>query len=87
MMIARVFPKDEAKRALGDFVPVYIDSEKQRALASKYEIRAFPTFVCMDSGGEEVDRHVGSGDLAKFTDLLASFSQSAKDAADESASE
>lgn len=74
MMIARVFPTAQAKEALESFVPVYVDSEKHRDLAGKYEIRAFPTFVCLEPGGKEAARHVGAGNVEKFAELLADFS-------------
>lgn len=86
-MIARVFPTDEAKEALDDFVPVYIDSEKERELAAKYEIRAFPTFVCINAKDAEVERHVGGGDVAKFAGVLEDFGAAASKLAKESDSE
>ena len=72
-MIANVFPTDEAKKALKEFVPVYVDSEKQRELASKHGIRAFPTFICLDVNGVAVEQHVGGGGVDKFTSMLAKF--------------
>lgn len=78
-MIARVFPTDEAKKALEQFVPVYIDSEKQRDLASKNDIRAFPTFICFDVDGVAVEQQVGGGGVEKFTEMLARFKVAEKE--------
>lgn len=78
-MIANVYPTDEAMTALKDFVPVYIDSEKQQELASENDIRAFPTFVCFAKDGESVDQHVGGGGVEKFTQMLSKFKAAVAD--------
>lgn len=72
-MIGTVFPTDEAMAALEDFVPVYIDSEKQRELASENGIRAFPTFKCFASNAEEAAEHVGAKPTEGFIELLKDF--------------
>lgn len=72
-MIGTVYPTDEAQKALQEFVPVYIDAEKQRELATENDIHGFPTFVCFDSDGAVIDKHVGGGDVEKFTEMLAKF--------------
>ena len=72
-MIATVYPTDEAMNALESFVPVYIDSEKQRELAAKNNINSFPTFICFDIDGVAVERHSGGGSVEKFTEMLARF--------------
>ena len=84
-MIANVYPTDEAKQALDAFVPVYIDSEKHPDLATKNDIRAFPTFICFDTTGEAMDQHVGGGDVDKFVEMLATFVESATKLEQESA--
>lgn len=84
-MIASVFPMDEASKALEDFVPVYIDSEKARELASKNKIRAFPTFKCFTPDGEEAASHVGATDTADFLKLLADFHAAATEKIQEGA--
>lgn len=74
-MIANVYPTRQAKEALASFVPVYVDSEKQRDLATENEIRAFPTFVCFDAEGNEVARKVGGGNVEEFVEMLAEFAK------------
>ncbi|MGB0597538.1 MAG: thioredoxin family protein [Rubripirellula sp.] len=73
MMIASVYPTDEAKQALDAFVPVYIDSEQQVDLATKNEVRAYPTFICFDADGESIGQHVGGGGVDDFVSMLATF--------------
>ena len=77
MMIANVFPAEEAKQALDAFVPVYIDSEQQVDLATKNEVRAYPTFICFDTEGESIGQHVGGGGVEDFISMLATFQDSA----------
>ena len=72
-MIATVFPTDEAKQALQEFVPVYIDSEKYTELAAENEVRGYPTFICFDVNGTAVEQHVGGGNLQKFAEMLGKF--------------
>lgn len=78
-MIASVFPTDEVQTALKDFVPVYIDSEKDRELAGKYDIRAYPTFKCITPEQEEASGHVGGKPVEGFVELLAKFKTAAKE--------
>ena len=75
MMIANVYPLDEAKHALEAFIPVYIDAEKESELAARYDIRAFPTYVCIGPEQEAIDQHVGGGTLENFVDMLSGFQQ------------
>lgn len=82
MMIANVYPTEEAKQALKAFVPVYIDSEKLVDLASENNIRAYPTFVCFDAEGESVAQKVGGGGVDAFLEMLASFEAEAKPASE-----
>ncbi|HIF52687.1 MAG: thioredoxin family protein [Fuerstiella sp.] len=79
-MIANVYPTDEAKDALTEFIPVYIDSEKHRDLATKNSIHSFPTFICFDVDGESVEQHVGGGDVMEFVEMLKTFKVAVSDA-------
>ncbi len=78
-MIARVYPDDSVKKTLKGFVPVYIDSEKHNDLATANDIRAYPTFVCFDSSGQEIGRKVGGGNVEAFIEMLESFSAANSD--------
>ncbi len=80
-MIARVYPTDEAKEALREFVPVYIDSEKHRELAAMNGIRSFPTFICFNVDGAPVTQHVGGGTVKDFVEMLQSFRNAIPEAA------
>lgn len=63
MMATRVFPQ----KKVGDyfnqhFVSIKIDMEKGEGpeLKNKFAVKAFPTFLFLDSNGKEVNRMVGS---------------------------
>lgn len=58
-MVNEIYPTDEAKEALEDWVAVYVDGDEHEELTAKYEIRGFPTFIFLDSDGEEIGRNVG----------------------------
>ena len=73
MMIARVLPEAEVQSALKGFVPVYVDSEVEVDLASENGIRAYPTFVAMDSAGMAVTNRVGGADVQGFVELIETF--------------
>lgn len=69
MMAENVFPTKKA----GDyfnarFVNVKIDMEKGEgpALARKYGVKAYPTFLILDAQGNELGRVVGGGQLDQF---------------------
>ena len=72
-MIATVYPTEEASKALEDFVPVYIDCEKHRDLATQNKIRAFPTFKVFTNEGVEAATHVGASNTEGFIELLTEF--------------
>ncbi len=54
-----------------NFVSAQIDMEKGegRILAKKYNVKAYPTYLYINSNGEQVHRGLGSMDIEKFTDL------------------
>ncbi len=69
MMAENIFPQ----KAAGDyfnkkFVNIKIDMEKGEgvALAKKYAIKAYPTFLILNPDGREVGRVVGGGQLEQF---------------------
>lgn len=68
-MTEKVFPQEKVGAFFNaNFVNIKIDMEKGEgpALAKKYGIRAFPTFVILDAKGNEVSRIVGGGDADTF---------------------
>ena len=63
-MFARAVNEDATiKAAMKDFILYKIDCEKGEgiALAKKYEVRGYPTFVAINSKGEVTDSWVGYG--------------------------
>lgn len=68
-MLNEVFTQKE----MGDyfnatFVNAKIDAEKGEGIevAKKYEVRAYPTFLILDSSGKELGHIVGGGEPADF---------------------
>src|ERR1700760_2028339 len=52
-----------------------VDVDQSPRLASRYRIEAVPTFIVVDSAGEELDRSTGprpASDLARFFNAAAS---------------
>ncbi len=81
MMANNVFPTKEA----GDyfnarFVNIKIDMEKGEgpSIAKKYGIRAYPTFLILDSQGNEIGRVVGGGQLPQFIEKVEAAIDPAK---------
>ncbi|AQT67318.1 Cytochrome c biogenesis protein CycY [Anaerohalosphaera lusitana] len=58
-MVKSVYPKDNVKQYLNDWVPVYIDEADYPQVVRKFNVRAFPTFVLLNSQGAEAGRFVG----------------------------
>lgn len=72
-MAKEVFPKKEC----GDFfnprfVSVKFDMEKGEgaALRKKYDVNVYPTFLILDSKGEEINRVVGKAGAAEFIEKV-----------------
>lgn len=74
MMSTKVFPQ----KTVGDFfnskfVNIKIDMEKGEgpALAKRFGVRAYPTFLFLDADGKEVNRIVGAeADASKFLTMV-----------------
>lgn len=66
-------PCKAMKPALEQFsdneITVY-DVDKDRSQVKTYKVTAVPTFVIIDSGGDEVSRHLGSITSTKLRELL-----------------
>ena len=56
--------------ALRDFVPVKVDVDAERDLATKYHVDAVPTFVVLDPGGASVGQWSGASPPAEFVSEL-----------------
>ena len=55
-----------------NFVNIKIDMEKGEGieLAKKYQIKAYPTFLILDSDGNEINRVVGGGEADQFIEKV-----------------
>ena len=56
--------------ALRDYVPVKVDVDRERDLATKYRVDAVPTFVVLDPTGASVARWSGASPPAEFISEL-----------------
>jgi len=68
-----IFPKKQVGEYLNkNFVNIKIDMEKGEGveIAKKYNIRAYPTFLILDSQGNEINRVVGSHYVDEFIDKI-----------------
>ena len=77
MMVKDVYPLEEVKKGLANYVFAYIDAEKEAALARRFKVEAYPTFVVLTKQGEELGRF--SGGIAK-AQLFLSEVEKAKSA-------
>ncbi len=77
MMKRDVLPQPEVKKSLESWVPVYIDTDKNGALANRYKATSIPTFVVLTSTGEELARFVGGMDAKIFRQRLDSLQENA----------
>lgn len=68
-----VFPMEHVGTFFNtNFVNIKIDMEKEEGLEldKKYDIRAYPTFLILDSDGNEINRVVGGGGADDFIDRV-----------------
>ncbi|OFY44326.1 MAG: hypothetical protein A2X18_01595 [Bacteroidetes bacterium GWF2_40_14] len=68
-----IFPMEHVGKYFNaNFVNVKIDMEKGEGidLAKKYGIRAYPTFLILDSDGNEINRILGSADADSFIEKV-----------------
>lgn len=69
-MIKDVFSEKPVMAAMENYVPVYIDVDKQRALKKNYNIRSVPTFFVLNDKGAIQRKMSGSLDPAAFEKWL-----------------
>ena len=69
-----VFPTAEAAEYFSEKVVLAkIDAEVDTALAKKYFVSGYPTFVLVKSDGTEIDRIIGYMDIEEFTQTLNDY--------------
>ncbi|MCL4730123.1 MAG: thioredoxin family protein [Planctomycetes bacterium] len=65
-LAAEVWSLDSvARRVAKDFVPVYVDGDKDKATCRKYEVNAYPTIILANADGSLIAKEVGTG--GRFT--------------------
>lgn len=52
------------------FVPIYLDSDKEPALAEKFNLQGIPAYYVLKSDGSQVKSFVGYRDAADFSAVL-----------------
>lgn len=72
MLDAKTFPDADVVKHAAQFVPVQIDTDQNRDLAKKFNIRALPTIAFIDADGEIAESTLGFKDAKKFVALLDS---------------
>lgn len=68
-MAAKIFPQEKMGTYFNkNFVVAKFDAERGEGLtvAKKYNVRAYPTFLILDSTGKEMGRIVGGADPDDF---------------------
>lgn len=81
MMLRDVFPQKSVGEFMNkNFVPVKVNAEKDEGveLAKKYEVKAYPTFVVIDSDEKEAGRVVGSSSAETFINKLEQITDPTK---------
>jgi thiol-disulfide isomerase/thioredoxin len=70
MMAKEVYPKENVRTVLKDWVAVYVDGDKEPERAAKFSIEGYPTYVLLSPEGVEEDRFVGARPEETFVDIL-----------------
>jgi len=66
-----VFPREDVAEALGNWVAVKIDVDKQRQIARDFRIEVLPTLVVLSPQGEPLARISEAMDARGFIDWIA----------------
>lgn len=69
------FVDAHATELLNSMIPAHWDAEKEpwMAVAKKYKVSAYPTFLVIGPDGKEVDRHLGYLDPAPFIETIDGY--------------
>lgn len=59
-MVANIYPKDEVREKLREWVPVYIDVDDNPKLAAEFHANQLPTLIYLNPDASEVNRTVGA---------------------------
>lgn len=69
-MKSDTLPNAQVVEALEGYVPVMVDVDRQRGVASRYGIRSVPTFIAVGPDGSEIKRASGYRPPGAFIDWL-----------------
>lgn len=71
-----VYPKAAVRETLEDWIPVYVDSDKDPDAHREYEVDAVPTFILLSSEAKQEDRFMGYRESEELIDILNSHKES-----------
>ncbi|MGQ9650924.1 MAG: thioredoxin family protein [Phycisphaerae bacterium] len=69
-MDRQVFPRSEVAQALGNWVAVKVDVDKQPQVARDFGVDSMPTLVVLTPAGESIARASGYMDASDFIDWI-----------------
>lgn len=69
-MDMEVWSTEEAQKIKQNFVPVKIDIDAERAIASQYNIRSIPNLILMDYKGRVIHSYVGYSSKSDLLDFI-----------------
>ena len=71
MMDRDTWSNEEVKSALGDFIFVKIDIDKERELAAKYDVKAIPNIFFLDGNGAKITNFLGYMNSGSMKEALS----------------
>lgn len=69
-MDMEVWSTEEAQKIKQNFIPVKIDIDSERAIASQYNIRSIPNLILMDYKGRVIHSYVGYSSKSDLLDFI-----------------
>lgn len=70
-MVKGIYPKEDVHAILQVWVPVYLDVDKNPAIAEKYNVASLPTMVYLNPDQSEINRTIGAiSRVDKMVELL-----------------
>lgn len=69
-MDRNVLPAQPVQEALKDFVPVYLDVDKNLEVARQFGVYSTPTYTVLDGHGQVMARTMGYHSVEEFVDFL-----------------
>lgn len=71
-----VYPKAAVRETLEEWIPVYVDSDKDPDAHQEYEVDAVPTFILFSSQSKQEDRFMGYRESEELIEILTTHKES-----------